>query len=205
MPDLRLVLQPSRDPGWRHGSKFPSGFDEAIARATPAIPGQPQSGVRHKQESFVRGFQLRPRAQAHVGPATPRAPIATRRHPGSLARQQRLRGADITRVTDKAYATKSFQSRPLLAQQARLPGTKQTKNQVIGPEMGDKRIGKINADHEKDPWEKLTMRDTPKIRDSPAATRNNDDACARPLSSWTINPEKSIIEGIAFMAQDVIF
>src|SRR3990167_9313551 len=41
-----------------------------------------------------------------------------------------------------------------------------------------------------EPCAKLTMRVTPKISDSPAATRNNDDAPARPLSNWTTKPEK---------------
>ena len=35
-----------------------------------------------------------------------------------------------------------------------------------------------------DPCAKLTMRVTPKMIDSPAATRNSDDAEARPLRSW---------------------
>src|ERR1700710_1610683 len=41
-----------------------------------------------------------------------------------------------------------------------------------------------------EPCAKLTMRVTPKISDSPAATRNCDDAPASPLSSWTRKPEK---------------
>ena len=36
------------------------------------------------------------------------------------------------------------------------------------------------------------MRVTPKISDSPAATRNSDDAPASPLRSWTTKPEKLI-------------
>src|SRR5436190_22107091 len=36
------------------------------------------------------------------------------------------------------------------------------------------------------------MRVTPKISDSPAPTRNNDEAPASPLSSWTTNPEISM-------------
>ena len=41
-----------------------------------------------------------------------------------------------------------------------------------------------------EPWAKLTMRMTPKISDSPADTRNSDDAEASPLSNWTSRPEK---------------
>src|SRR2546426_5394916 len=41
-----------------------------------------------------------------------------------------------------------------------------------------------------EPCAKLTIRVTPKISDSPAATRNSDDAPARPLSSCTTKPEK---------------
>jgi hypothetical protein len=43
-----------------------------------------------------------------------------------------------------------------------------------------------------EPWAKLTMRVTPKISDSPAATRNSDDAPASPLSSWTMKAENVI-------------
>ena len=34
------------------------------------------------------------------------------------------------------------------------------------------------------------MRVTPKMSDNPAATRNNDDAPARPFKSWTKRPER---------------
>ena len=36
------------------------------------------------------------------------------------------------------------------------------------------------------------MRVTPKINDNPAATKNNDDAPAKPFNSWTTKPEKLI-------------
>src|ERR1700754_4727747 len=36
------------------------------------------------------------------------------------------------------------------------------------------------------------MRVTPKISDSPAPTRNSEEAPARPLRSWTTRPEKSM-------------
>src|SRR5450830_365525 len=42
----------------------------------------------------------------------------------------------------------------------------------------------------KEPCAKLTMRVTPKISDKPAATRNNEDAPAKPLSSCTTKLEK---------------
>src|SRR5205814_3860001 len=38
-----------------------------------------------------------------------------------------------------------------------------------------------------EPCAKLTMRVTPKISVSPAATRNNADADARPFSSWIVS------------------
>src|SRR5258705_5953334 len=41
------------------------------------------------------------------------------------------------------------------------------------------------------------MRVTAKISDSPAPTRNSDDAPARPFSSWTTKPEGFIARGIA--------
>lgn len=34
------------------------------------------------------------------------------------------------------------------------------------------------------PWEKFTTRVTPKMTVNPAATRNSDDAPARPVSNW---------------------
>src|SRR5882672_3033941 len=39
-----------------------------------------------------------------------------------------------------------------------------------------------------EPCAKLTMRVTPKISDRPTATRNSDEAPARPFSSWTARP-----------------
>src|SRR6266487_5478921 len=41
-----------------------------------------------------------------------------------------------------------------------------------------------------EPCAKLTMRVTPKMSDSPAATRNSDDAPARPLRSWMRRVER---------------
>jgi hypothetical protein len=43
-----------------------------------------------------------------------------------------------------------------------------------------------------EPWAKLTMRVTPKMIDSPAATRNSDDAEARPLRNWMMIVAKDI-------------
>jgi len=42
------------------------------------------------------------------------------------------------------------------------------------------------------------MRVTPKISDSPAATKNSDDAPARPLSSWTSRLEKVMDQCVPF-------
>src|SRR5258705_2553474 len=51
-----------------------------------------------------------------------------------------------------------------------------------------------------EPCAKLTMRVTPKISDRPAATRNSDEAPARPLRSWTMKAER--VMGVLAQAQD---
>src|SRR5690625_587184 len=43
-----------------------------------------------------------------------------------------------------------------------------------------------------EPCAKLTMRVTPKINDSPAATKNNEDASASPLRNWTRKPVRDM-------------